>query len=39
LDYAPQGLNYDLQLQLSEIEASKKHEGSATMGEVRTGSA
>ena len=39
LDYAPQGLSYDLQVQLSEIEASKKYEGSATTSEVRTGSA
>ena len=31
LDYAPQGLRYDLQFHLIAIGASKKHEGSATV--------
>jgi len=38
LDYAPQGISYDLQLQLSAIEALSKHEGSAPASEVRAGS-
>ncbi len=39
LDYAPQGLSYDLQFQLSAIEASMKHEGRATVSELHAGSA
>ncbi len=41
LDYAPQGLRYELELLLSEIEASKnlaKQESSAALSEVRAGS-
>ena len=42
LDFAPQGLRYELQLQLDAIEASKtfaKPESSATLSEVRADSA
>jgi PAS domain S-box-containing protein len=41
LEYAPQGLRYELELLLSEIEASTslaKQEGSAALSEVRAGS-
>jgi len=41
LDYTPQGLRYELELLLSEIEASKnlaKQESSAALSEVRAGS-
>jgi len=37
LDYAPLGLNYELQLRLSAIEALKKHERSLVVSELRMG--
>lgn len=39
LDYAPHGLCYELQCQLSAIEASINQQGSATVSELRVGSA
>jgi PAS domain S-box-containing protein len=38
LDYSPQGLNYALELPLSAIEAVAKHEGSATLHQLRSNS-